>query len=116
MKKYILKRIGQAFLTMVAVSIMVFLLTHLSGDPAVLIASDEATHEEIKEIRVQLGLDKPIYTQYWIWITGVVQGDFGQSLKFNMPASEMFLERFPNTVKLATLAMALAPSRSMLLS
>ena len=87
---------------------MVFLLTHITGDPAVLIAPEEATFKQIEKIRDQLGLNKPIYTQYWIYISGVVRGDFGTSFKFDMPASKMFLARFPNTVKLALVSMTLA--------
>ncbi len=108
MKRYILKRLGQAVITVIGISIIVFLLTHLSGDPVALMAPQNATKEDLEQIRKDRGLDKPIYVQYWRYISGVVRGDFGESLRWNMPAIDMFLARFPNTVKLASVAMGFA--------
>ncbi|MBW2092486.1 MAG: ABC transporter permease [Deltaproteobacteria bacterium] len=109
MKRYILKRLGQAVITIIGISIIVFLLTHLSGDPVALMAPQNATKEDLEQIRKDRGLDKPIYVQYWKYISSVVRGDFGESLRWNMPAINMFLARFPNTIKLASVAMGFAP-------
>ncbi|MBW2061702.1 MAG: ABC transporter permease [Deltaproteobacteria bacterium] len=108
MKRYILRRLVQAVITIIGISIIVFLLTHLSGDPVALMAPQNATKEDLEQIRIDRGLDKPIYVQYWKYISGVVVGDFGESLRWDMPAIEMFLARFPNTIKLASAAMAFA--------
>jgi peptide/nickel transport system permease protein len=108
MKRYILKRIGQALITIIGISMIVFLLTHLTGDPVALMAPQSATKEDLEQIRVDYGFDKPIYIQYWKYITGVVQGDFGKSIRGNIPAIEMFWDRFPNTVKLAIASMGFA--------
>ncbi len=108
MKRYILRRLAQSVITILGISIIVFLLTHLSGDPAALMASQSATKEDLEEIRRDRGLDKPIYVQYWRYISRAVRGDFGESLRWTMPALEIFLERFPNTLKLATVSMAFA--------
>ena len=108
MKRYIIRRLGQAVITIVGISMIVFLLTHLSGDPVALLAPQNATKDDLEEIRRERGLDKPIYVQYWRYISGAVRGDFGESLRWKMPAIEMFLDRFPNTLKLAVVAMVFA--------
>ncbi|MBW1711387.1 MAG: ABC transporter permease, partial [Deltaproteobacteria bacterium] len=97
-----------AFITVIGISMIVFLLTHLSGDPVALMAPQSATKEDLEQIRKDRGLDKPIYVQYWKYVSKAVQGDFGESLRWNMPAIDMFLARFPNTIKLATVAMTFA--------
>lgn len=108
MKRYILRRILQAVITVFGISIIVFLLTHLSGDPVVLMAPQAASAEDLEEIRKHLGLDKPIYIQYFKYISGAIVGDFGDSLRWDMPALTLFMDRFPNTVKLSIVAMAFA--------
>lgn len=108
MKRYILRRIGQAIITVFGISIMVFFLTHLSGDPVALFAPQNATEADLDEIRIQHGLDKPVYVQYWRYIKGAVQGDFGSSLRWDRPAFDLFVERFPNTLKLALVGMTFA--------
>jgi len=108
MKRYILKRLGQAVITIIGISMIVFLLTHLTGDPIALIAPQSATIEDLQKIRIDYGFDKPIYVQYWKYISGVVRGDFGKSIRGNMPAIEMFWDRFPNTLKLAIASMGFA--------
>jgi ABC-type dipeptide/oligopeptide/nickel transport system permease component len=108
MKRYILKRIGQALITIIGISMVVFLLTHLTGDPVALMAPQNATLEDLQRIRIEYGFDKPIYVQYWKYIFNVVQGDFGKSLQVNIPAIELFFDRFPNTVKLAIVSMIFA--------
>jgi len=108
MKRYIAIRLIQAVITIIGISMIVFLLTHLSGDPVMLMAPQNATQEDLEAIRRDRGLDKPIYIQYYRYITGAVRLDFGESLRWKMPAIEMFWDRFPNTVKLAVVAMAFA--------
>jgi len=68
----------------------------------------EATKEDIEVMRKTLGLDKPIYIQYWTYISRVFRGDFGNSIRWNRSNLGLFLERFPNTLLLGTTAMTLA--------
>lgn len=108
MKRYIVRRLGQAVITIIGISMIVFLLTHLTGDPVALLAPQSATEEDLQKIRIDYGFDKPIYVQYWIYITGAIRGDFGVSIRGNIPAIKMFLDRFPNTLKLAVVSMIFA--------
>jgi peptide/nickel transport system permease protein len=97
----------QALLTMLLLSVIVFGLSRLTGDPVNLMAPMEASPEDIARIKASLGLDKPLLTQYWIFITNAIQGDFGQSIKWDRSAAQMLLERFPATVVLSITSMAL---------
>ncbi|MBW1854238.1 MAG: ABC transporter permease [Deltaproteobacteria bacterium] len=106
MKRYILKRLFQAIICLFGVSIIVFSLSHLTGDPAAIMASPDSTKEDIEQLRITLGLDRPLFTQYYSFISGVVKGDLGRSLRWNVPCLDLFLERFPNTLRLAIAAMA----------
>ena len=105
MKRYILKRLVRAVIAVLGVSFIVFILIHLSGDPVSLMLPTEATQEEIDEMRSSLGFDKPLYTQYGIYLWGALQGDFGQSVRWGRPSIDLFLERFPNTLLLGTASM-----------
>jgi peptide/nickel transport system permease protein len=106
MIQYIIRRLIQAGICLFGISIIVFLLSHLSGDPALLMAPPEAKPEDIEAIRVTLGLNKPLYLQFWLFISKAVQGDFGTSIRWGKPCLELWLMRFPNTLVLAGAAMA----------
>ena len=97
----------QALLTMLLLSVIVFGLSRLSGDPVNLMAPMEASAEDIQRIRASLGLDKPLIVQYWYFVTNALEGDFGRSIKWDRPAAGMLLERFPATLWLSLAAMAL---------
>jgi peptide/nickel transport system permease protein len=105
MKKYIFGRLIRALITVLGISIIVFSLVHISGDPVALLLPPEATMEEMEEIRNILGFNKPLYVQYWIFLSKAVQGDFGESIRWQRPCMELFLERFPNTLLLGTTSM-----------
>jgi peptide/nickel transport system permease protein len=105
MKKYILKRLVRALIAVLGVSFIVFILIHLSGDPIALMLPAEATQEEIDAMRTALGFDKPLYVQYWVFISGAVRGDFGESIRWSRPCLDLFFERFPNTLLLAVASM-----------
>ena len=105
--RFIIERLMQALLTMLMLSIIVFGLSRLTGDPINLMAPMEASPEDIARIKASLGLDKPLLTQYWIYISNAIQGDFGQSIKWDRSAAQMLLERFPATVVLSITSMAL---------
>jgi len=108
MKRYILIRIGQCLITILGISIIVFSMTHITGDPVRLMAPQSATEEDIAEIKKNLGLDKPVYQQYWRYVSGAVRGDFGQSIRWNMSVSDLFMDRLPATLQLGTTAMIFA--------
>lgn len=105
MKRYILKRILQSTLSLLVVTFIIFSLTHLSGDPAVLMAPPDASQEDIQEMRVSMGLTEPFHVQYGLFLSGLLRGDFGRSFKWNQPCLEVWFERFPNTLLLAAAAM-----------
>jgi peptide/nickel transport system permease protein len=110
MKRYILNRIFQSVICLIGVTIIIFFLTRLSGDPVLLMVPPEATKQDIEVMRRTLGLDKPIYSQYYIFISKAIKGDFGKSLRWNRPNLGLFLERFPNTLLLAIASMLFAIS------
>jgi peptide/nickel transport system permease protein len=106
MQRYILKRLVQAVVCLIAVTSIVFALTHLSGDPAVLMAPPDATQEDIQEMREIMGLAEPIYVQYWRFISDILHGHLGTSFKWDKPCLNVWFDRFPNTLLLAGASMA----------
>lgn len=106
MVRYIIKRILYIIPTLFIVALLIFFLVHLiPGDPALVILGEDASPENIKVVRETLGLDKPLYTQFVLWIGKVGLGDFGRSIFTKRPVIDDILERFPVTLVLTTLAM-----------
>ncbi len=103
MKKYILKRIFTLLPTVFVVSVVVFLLVHLTpGDPAAMMLGDDATMEDIAALHTKLGLDDPLYIQYFRWIGRCLQGDFGTSTAvIGQKVSDMVFSHFRPTLTLA---------------
>jgi peptide/nickel transport system permease protein len=90
-------------------TLIAFLLLHvMPGDPVITILGSEATPEAITSLRHELGLDKPIYVQYFDWLWRVVQGDFGRSIRTHIPVSELIAERLPATLQIGLSAMILS--------
>ena len=109
MQRYILIRLGQALLALWVVSLVVFGLGRVTGDPIDVLLPVDATHEEREELRVQLGFDKPIYSQYFSFMRNSFQGDFGQSIKWRgYDAMGLVMQKFPATLLLALVAIAIA--------
>ena len=109
MFSYILKRLIWTIPTLFGVSLMVFSMVHLSpGDPAIAILGDKSNAQSIKELREQLGLDKPLYTQYYIYMSNIAKGAFGKSATSQEPVLEEFMDRFPATMELTFVAMIIA--------
>lgn len=108
MTRFILKRIGQAIIILFLMSVLIFGLSRMTGNPAVLYLSEYATVDDVKAMEKQLGLDKPLPEQYKIFLSGVLRGDFGMSIRARRPALEVFLERLPATAKLCGSALLLA--------
>ena len=109
MKWYITKRLLMLIPVLIGVSILSFSLIHLApGDPAITIAGEHASPQIINNIREKYGLDKPLTTQYWIWLRQVLQGDLGRSIVSNEFVIREILVRFPNTVELTIFVMIFA--------
>lgn len=109
MKKYVFKRIMQMLLLLLGMSFLVFLSLYLApGDPAELIAGPNATPEDILNVRANLGLDKPFFTQYFIYLGNLLQGNLGTSLTTRQPILDEILVRLPYTLNLACASMIIA--------
>lgn len=105
MASYLLRRLFQTLIVMFIVSILAFLLVSmLPGDPVYAILGDQITQETYEQARVELGLDKPVVTRYFVWLGNVLRGDFGTSYQFHMPVMELFKDRIPITMYLSILA------------
>lgn len=102
MTAYIIRRLIATIPVVVLVAIIVFMLVHLApGDPASIIAGDNATSDQIARIRATLGLDEPLWKQFAIWFSQVLRGDLGTSLFWNQPVSELIRQRAEPTISLA---------------
>ena len=109
MWKFIVKRLIMLIPVLIGVTLLVFLILQLApGDPAKVILGEQATPEQIQELRESLGLNDPVLVQYANYIIKLVQGDMGESYKTRGPVSEEVFNRFPNTIKLTACAMLLA--------
>ena len=104
MARYLAGRLLQALVSLFVVSIIVFALVRVSGDPIQIMAPAEATEQDIAALRAHLGLDRPWAVQYGWFLTGVLRGDFGQSIRFRRPALDLVLERYGATLELGGLA------------
>ncbi|MCW5750379.1 MAG: ABC transporter permease [Alphaproteobacteria bacterium] len=102
---FFIGRLTQTLLTMLLLSVIVFGLARLSGDPVMLMAPAEATAADLARISAKLGLDQPLLVQYWKFLVNALQGDLGSSIKWDADAATIILERFPHTLLLAGCAM-----------
>jgi peptide/nickel transport system permease protein len=101
MQRYVLFRIGQSLIAMLGVSMLVFALTRLSGSIVDLYLPIEATPEDFERMTKYWGLDKPLYHQYMLYMWKLVQGDWGESWKWQQPALQVVLNKFPNTLQIS---------------
>jgi peptide/nickel transport system permease protein len=106
MKKFIVKRLGLALISLFLLSLTIFLLMRVTGDPAVLLAEPGASQADLDAIRQQFGLDQPLYTQYVSFITHLIRGDFGQSFYYRTDVFDLYMSRLPASLLLAAAAMA----------
>jgi peptide/nickel transport system permease protein len=105
---FILRRLLQAVVVMVSVAFIAFLLFQYVGDPVVFLLGQDATPEQIRELRADLGLDKPFIVQFWHFLVNAAQGEFGLSLRQGAKVSRLIAERFPATLELALVAAFMA--------
>jgi ABC-type dipeptide/oligopeptide/nickel transport system permease component len=110
MLSYITQRLAQAIPVLVGISVVTFLMLHLvPGDPVLIFAGDKPmTEERAAELRHQLGLDRPLWVQYWDYASHAVRGDLGRGLRSQRPVLDSILEALPSTLELTFTALLLA--------
>ncbi len=108
MNSYLLRRLWQSVLVLFGVSVVVFLILHLTGDPAALLLPPDATAEDVARFRKSMGFDDPVVVQYVRFLKGALRGDFGESLRHGEPAMGLVVERMPATFELAGAGLLLA--------
>jgi len=105
---FILRRLAQAVVVMVSVALIAFMLFQYVGDPVVFLLGQDATPEQIRGLRADLGLDQPFIVQFWHFLANAAQGEFGLSLRQGAKVSRLIAERLPATLELALVAAVLA--------
>src|SRR6478735_551977 len=108
MLAFILRRVIQAIIVMVVVAYIAFLLFQYVGDPVVFLLGQDASPQQIRQLRSDLGLDQPFFVQFWHFLVNAAQGEFGLSLRQGAKVSRLIAERFPATLELALVAAGLA--------
>lgn len=109
MLRFILKRIAQSLVVIIGVTILAFLLIRIApGNPARMMLPEGASDEEVAAMEKELGLDRPLYEQYWMYITNVLKGDLGTSIIYQKPVKDIILGRLPATVKLSAAAIVIS--------
>jgi len=112
---YFLRRLGRAAITIIGISILVFIAARLSGDPTLHMLPEDASAKEVAQLRASLGLDQPYWVQYLRYVGHVLHGDFGTSLRYGEPALPLVLHVVPATLQLALAAFVLAKIAGILL-
>ena len=108
MQRYFLVKIGQSILLLFGVFLVVFMIVRITGDPASLMLSREATPEQVEAFREKMGFNRPLLVQFFDFASKAILGDFGNSLHFRTPALPLVLERLPATVQLAAAGLLMA--------
>ena len=108
MLTFILRRLGESFFVLLMMSLLVFTGVYAIGNPVDLLIAPEATAQDIAQVTRSLGLDKPLWEQYFYFLKQVLNGDLGRSFMFSTPAIELLLSRMPATMELAVAAMFIA--------
>jgi peptide/nickel transport system permease protein len=105
---YMIRRAGQSILVLLVMAVLVFVGVYAIGNPIDIMISPDADQAEIAAATRRLGLDKPLYEQFWIFLGNLLHGDLGTSFVFNRPAMEVILQRLPATLELAALALIIS--------
>jgi peptide/nickel transport system permease protein len=105
MKKFIARRLVYSLISLILLSLTIFLFVRLTGDPTVLLVEPGASREDMAMVRAQLGLDQSLWVQYGNFVVSVVRGDFGKSFYYRTPVLELYLSRLPSSLLLAAAAM-----------
>src|SRR5687768_8344425 len=105
---FIVRRVIQSLIVVLVMSLVVFVGVHVVGDPVHILISDDMTQEEIERFIQKLGLDRPVYEQYWHFLANAARADLGNSFVYGEPALKLILQRMPATLELAFAAFILA--------
>jgi ABC-type dipeptide/oligopeptide/nickel transport system permease component len=116
MIQYIIRRVLQSVLVILGVITAVFIITNLTGDPVALMLGEASSAQDIERLREQLGLDDPLWKQYVNFLADAARGDFQDSLRFGgFSSMDVVLDRYPRTIALALVALAISVTFSMIL-
>jgi peptide/nickel transport system permease protein len=105
---YFIRRLGQSVIAMLAMAVLVFVGVYAIGNPVDILINPEATQREIDATMQRLGLDRPLWEQFFIYFGNLLQGDFGRSFVYGQPAMQIILQRLPATLELAFVALVIA--------
>ncbi len=108
MSGYLVKRLGLALLVALTVSIIAYLLLHLTGDPAVALAGEGASEADIAMVRQTYGFDRPLFVQYGDWLWQIIRGDLGTSVYFKTPVAPLVFSKLETTLLLAVYSLGVA--------
>jgi peptide/nickel transport system permease protein len=108
MLAYISRRLLQSLLVLFVMSLLVFLGVYAIGNPVDILINPQADQAEIERVKAALGLDQPVWVQYWNFLANALSGDLGKSFAANVPAIQLILQRMPATLELALTAMVIA--------
>jgi peptide/nickel transport system permease protein len=105
MKQFVTRRLGYSLLSLLLLSLTIFFFVRVTGDPAALLVEPGASEDDIAEIHRKFGLDQPLWVQYGLFMLSLLRGDFGQSFYYQTPVLGLYLDRLPNSLLLALVAM-----------
>jgi peptide/nickel transport system permease protein len=108
MAAYVLRRLGQAALVVLVMSLLVFAGVYAIGDPLAILIPPDATQADIARLSADLGLDRPLWQQYLVFLEQALTGNLGESFAFKAPAITLIIERLPATLELAVAATLIA--------
>src|SRR6476661_1405668 len=106
MARYILRRLTYSVVSLLLLSLTIFLFVRVTGDPTTLLVEPGASQADIDAMRQRFGLDQPLWVQYWSFVVSLLHGDLGQSFYYRTPVLELYFSRLPNSLLLALVAMA----------
>jgi len=101
MKQFMIRRTGYAVVTLLILSLTIFAVVRLTGDPVTLMAEPGAHEADLARIRAEWGLDQPWPVQYVAFVKNVLTGELGQSFNYELPVSTLYFQRLPNSLELA---------------
>src|SRR5688572_16870699 len=108
MGRFLLVRFVESIITLLVISIVVFVLARATGDPVTLLISDRATQADIALLKQQLGLDQPLPVQYWVFLSNAARGNLGRSLGDRGDVAQLIGQRFPNSIMIGFPALILS--------
>lgn len=108
MGTFLLRRLAHSIIVIFGITIVIFIITHMIGDPVNLLLPPEASQTEREVFRSQLGLDRPLHIQYLVFLRDAIKGNFGISFRHGRPALELVIDHLPATLELTVAAMLLS--------